>query len=130
MVERSQYSALSADAWTVYQALLQYHVDEGHFPPESEFDRETLEPLVSRGYLNIGASRSFMSKVLGGQLHLYLAPNIGGLDTQVAIVVRPAFAPHRYAYILHTQLGTGAPWHQGIYYWQGGQFVEPDEVKP
>jgi hypothetical protein len=110
--------------------VLHYHVDEGHFPSESELDKETLEPLVSRGYLNIGAARSFLSKVLNGQLHLYLAPNIGGQDTQIAIVVRPAFAPHRYAYILHTQLGAGDPWHQGIYYWQGGTFVEPDEVKP
>jgi prepilin-type N-terminal cleavage/methylation domain-containing protein len=129
MVERSQYSALSADLFTAYQAFLQYHVDHGHFPPESEFDTETLEPLVSQGYMNIGAARSLMSKVLDGQLHLYITPNIGGQDTQLAIVIRPAFAPHRLAYILHTQLGIGSPWHQGIYYWQGG-FVQSDEVKP
>ena len=50
------------------KALILYNRDTGQYPTDKEFDKTTLEPLVSLNYLQ---SNSFVRHLRDGQIHKY-----------------------------------------------------------
>ena len=52
-VRRARISRLVAELNGFQRALVEYSIDNAVFPLKSEFNKKTLDPLVSRGYLKV-----------------------------------------------------------------------------
>ena len=52
-LRRARISRLVAELNGFQRALVEYSIDNSRFPLKSEFNKKTLEPLVSQGYLKV-----------------------------------------------------------------------------
>ncbi|MFC2173786.1 prepilin-type N-terminal cleavage/methylation domain-containing protein [Acidobacteriota bacterium] len=82
---RGEIGRLSEDARTLYGAFLKYNIDHSLYPStqtpaERAFNRRTMEPLVSKGYLK--STQSIARILLNHEITSYDSPNIVGFDTQ------------------------------------------------
>ena len=67
-IKRAKFTAMIAEAKSVQEALTMYSADDGQYPLEGIFGRQTLEPLVSEGYLK---DNSFISYCRDDEIHDY-----------------------------------------------------------
>ena len=93
---RSQVASLANDAKVLHSAFIRFNIDNSlypstHTPPERAFNRSTLEPLVSRGYLKSGTP--ILRHLLNHQVTSYDSPNIESADTQFWAVLTLASYP-------------------------------------
>ena len=113
-IRRSRASAMTADSRHIYDAMMRYRADKGTFPSETDFDKATLSPLSTEGYLS--QSDSITRKLLGDQLFLYLAPDVDGPDQQFIIVARHETDPSVIVATVHTDLiDEDGDWVDGVY---------------
>lgn len=66
--KRAEITALLAEVKTFQQALVLFAMDHPEYPLEDSFDRRTLEPLVSLGYLK---DNSLVRYCRDGEIHKY-----------------------------------------------------------
>ena len=66
--KRAEIAALLTEVKTFQQALMLFATDHPEYPLESVFDRTTLEPLVSQGYLK---DNSLVRYCRDGEIHKY-----------------------------------------------------------
>ena len=126
-MRRSRATALAAECETLYEALMKYHVDQGSFPADDDFDTATLSPLSTEGYfLN---PESLTSKLQDEEILVYLAPDVGGEDQQFIIVVRHVADPSIIVAVVYTNIiaATGG-WVDGVYVITEGDLEEADEI--
>jgi len=122
-IARSTRTSLVAEGKQIYDAMMAYHAEHGGFPPESVFDRKTLDPLTGEGYLKSG--RAITSRLTGDELLLYLAPDLGGADQQFLIVMRLESDPSAIVAVAHTTLvDEGGEWVDGV------ELVTDDGLEP
>ena len=124
---RSQRTALRADCGTLYRAFMTYQFDYDKFPSEADFDLETLDPLHSEGYF--AGAPAFLSKLQGGQVLIYLTPDVDGPDSQLIVVTRSAADPDDIFVIVYTDIieATGG-WIDGVYIIDDGDLEEAEEI--
>jgi len=67
-VRRARISRLLAELNGFQRALVEYSIDNSRFPLKSEFDKKTLEPLVSEGYLKKNTISRLLDK---DEIHKY-----------------------------------------------------------
>jgi prepilin-type N-terminal cleavage/methylation domain-containing protein len=113
-LENTHRSALQADSYQLYNALMTYQFDYDKFPGESEFDLKTLAPLSTEGYFN--AARTFTGKLRDKQVLIYLAPDIDGEDTQFIALAQSEIDPGMIFAVVYTNIveETGG-WVDGVY---------------
>ncbi len=86
--KRAEITALLAEVKTFQQALVLFAMDHAEYPLEDDFDRRTLEPLVSQGYLK---DNSLVSYCRDGEIHKYdFAPATSELKWHL----HPRMAPY------------------------------------
>ena len=125
---KSQRTALRADCGTLYRAFMTYQFDYDKFPSEAEFDLETLDPLHSEGYF--AGARAFTGKLQGGEVLIYLAPDVGGPDSQLIVVTRSASDPNDIFVIVYTDIIEATEgWVYGVYVIDDGDLEEAEEVE-
>jgi len=113
-LENSHRSAIQADCYQLYNALMTYQFDYDKFPSESDFDLETLAPLSTESYFNGAATLT--TKLLNDKMLIYLAPDIDGTDTQFLAVARTKIDPSTVFAVGHTNIVTDAGgWIDGVY---------------
>lgn len=113
-IRKSRAAALTADSRNIYDAMMRYRADKGTFPSETDFDKVTLSPLSTEGYLS--QAKSITRKLLGDQIFLYLAPDVDGPDQQFIIVSRHETDPSVIVATVHTDLiDEDGEWIDGIY---------------
>lgn len=66
-LQKASRTACGAQMGQLHDAMARYYADNGTFPT---LDPDTLEPLISDGYLD--DARAFMSKMKGGKPWVYL----------------------------------------------------------
>ena len=67
-VRRARISRLVAELNGFQRALVEYSIDNSRFPLKSEFNKKTLEPLVSQGYLKVNTVTRLLDK---DEIHKY-----------------------------------------------------------
>jgi competence protein ComGC len=127
VVEKAKRNALAADGRVIFKALKQYYVDNNTYPPDAAFDRRTLEPLVSQGYLSKAAASSFLGKLDGTEVEVYWAVDFISPDSQLLIRMRPKYDVDEWVYIL--DLNVFSAFWDGVYFRWNGQIVTADQVK-
>jgi prepilin-type N-terminal cleavage/methylation domain-containing protein len=111
---RTRRSSFTADTLKLYNALMAYHADHGAFPDEAAFDLETLAPLSTEGYIR--NPEAYTGKLAGGQLLVYVAPDIGGANQHVIAVGRLASDTDFLAAVAYTNLvSDDGEWVDGVY---------------
>jgi type II secretory pathway pseudopilin PulG len=121
-IENSHRSALQADSYQLYNSLMTYQFDNDKFPSESEFDLETLDPLTAEGYFN--AAATFTSKLRNGRLLIYLAPDVGGADTQFIAIAQSEIDPNNVFAVVYTNVVSETDgWVDGVY------LITPDDLE-
>lgn len=121
-LENSHRSALKADCYQLYNALMTYQFDNDKFPSEAEFDTRTLVPLSTDGYFN--ATDTFTDKLRNQGLLIYLAPDVGGADTQFLLVGQSEMDPTTILAVAYTNIVSDADgWLDGVY------VITPDDLK-
>ena len=65
---KAHITRLFAEIKGFQRALVQYSIDNSWFPLENEFDKNTLEPLVSAGYLKVN---SLTRHLRDNEIHSY-----------------------------------------------------------
>ena len=118
-IRKGRASALQASGKALHGALMRYYNDYGAFPSEDLLDTTTLTPLAGQGYLHSG--EAITSRLIDGQLLVYLAPDIGGVDQQFVAVMRDAADRRVIIAVVHTNLVTD----DGD--WVDGSFVIDDD---
>jgi len=112
-IRKSRTAALQSDGKTLHTALMQYFKDNSAFPADDALDLTTLSPLTD-GYLNRG--EAITSKLVGGQLMVYLAPDVNGDDQQFIAIMRHADDPEVMVGVVYTNLVTDdGDWVDGSY---------------
>ena len=124
-LRQSRSAALTADVKVVYDAMMRYHVDKGTFPSEDDFDTVTLAPLTSLGYY--GAPHALTDKLLGNEIMLYLAPDVGGDDQHFILITQHRQDPGIIVVAVHTNIieETGG-WVDGVFVISGEDLEEVD----
>jgi prepilin-type N-terminal cleavage/methylation domain-containing protein len=119
----SHRAALVGEANGLFKGIMRYHVDESQFPPtssppEEAFDRVTLEPLVSKGYIR---DNTMVQKLLNDQITGYDSPDVGGVNTQFWAVLTMDYDPDVQVLVASTNQypGHSGTWYEGLYYIQG-----------
>jgi prepilin-type N-terminal cleavage/methylation domain-containing protein len=113
-IRKGRASALQSDGKTLHGALMAYYKDNSAFPSDDSFDTTTLSPLSTEGYLHSG--EAITSKLVDGELLVYLAPDIGGADQQFVAVMRHADDRRVIVGVVHTNLVTDdGEWVDGSY---------------
>lgn len=84
-VRRAHLTRFAHQAKTLREAFLRYYIDNSLFPstlspPERAFDRATLEPLVSGGYIK--NAKPILALLDEGQVTAYDSPNVDGADSE------------------------------------------------
>ncbi len=126
-IGKSHRAALRADSGTLYRAFMTYQFDYDKFPSEVEFDLATLDPLYSEGYF--AGADAFTSKLLDGEILIYLAPDIDGPDTQFLVVTRSAFDPRDIFVVAYTNaIASTEGWIDGVYIIDNGELEEAEEI--
>jgi prepilin-type N-terminal cleavage/methylation domain-containing protein len=126
-MRRSRTTALAADMEQVYVALMRYHTDHGSFPAEDVFDTSSLSPLTTEGYF--GDATSLTDKLLGKQLLIYAAPDVGGPDQHFIIVARHVIDPSIIVVAVHTDIIAAAEgWVDGVYVITDGDLEEAGDI--
>ncbi len=67
-VRKSEFSAMMTEAKNFQNALVRYNIDKGRFPLDNVFNRTSLEPLVSEGYLE---TNSLIRYLRDDEIHNY-----------------------------------------------------------
>jgi prepilin-type N-terminal cleavage/methylation domain-containing protein len=112
-IHEARANALQQDGKTLHSALMRYYNDNSAFPSDDDLDIESLDPLNSEGYLD---GSSITDKLVGGQLLVYLAPDVGGDDQQFIAVLRHAEDPTVLVGVVHTNIVTDdGDWVDGSY---------------
>ena len=126
-LRKSHQAALRADCGTLYRAFMTYRFDNNKFPSEADFDLDTLDPLYSEGYFS--GAQAFTSKLQNGRVLIYLAPDVGGADTQFIVVTRSAFDPRDIFVVVYTNFiaATGG-WVDGVFLLDDGDLEEAEEI--
>ena len=128
--DKARRNAMIADGRVLYDAFMTYHVDEGHFPPESGpdgFDRQTLDPLAREGYYPI--AQAFLGKLAGNGVLLYLAPNISSPDSEFIAVMRADYDRNVVVVVAHTRIIHAAgQFLDGVYLITNGELEEAGEL--
>jgi prepilin-type N-terminal cleavage/methylation domain-containing protein len=125
-LENSHRSALQADCYELYQSLMKYQFDHDKFPSEAEFDLATLAPLHNGGYFN--AAPTFTSKLKDEQLLVYLAPDVGGADTQFIVVAQAEIDPTTIFAVVYTNIISETNgWVDGVYRITPGDLKDADD---
>jgi prepilin-type N-terminal cleavage/methylation domain-containing protein len=126
-VRRARVTALAADVDTLYGALMRYHVDHGAFPAEKTFDRQSLAPLTSEGYL--ADAGALTEKLVGSKLYIYVAPDVGGPDQHFIVVTRHVLDPSIIVVAAHTNIvGAAGGWIDGVYVITDGELQEAGDL--
>lgn len=122
-LRQGRSTALAADLKVVYDALMRYHADHGSFPSEDEFDTATLAPLSSEGYY--GAPQALTDKLVGNEVTLYLAPDVGGDDQHFILITRHRQDPDLVVVAVHTNIIEETDgWVDGVYVISGEDLEE------
>jgi len=128
--DKARRNAMITDGRLLYDAFMTYHVDEGHFPPESGlggFDRQTLNPLASEGYFPV--PQAFLEKLAGNGILLYLAPNISHPDSEFIAVMRANYDRNVIVVVAHTRIIQAAgQLLDGVYLITNGELEEAGEL--
>ena len=125
-LDRAHQSALLADSANLYRALLTYRFDHNKFPSESDFDVATLDPLRSEGYFS--GAETLTNKLEGGEALIYLAPDVGGPDTQFILVARAAFDRDTIIAVVYTDvIDEDGEWYDGVFIIDNDDLEEADE---
>lgn len=112
-IRKGRQAALQSDGKTLHGALMRYYEDNSAFPADDALDLKTLSPLTD-GYINRG--EAITTKLAGGQLMVYLAPDVDGADQQFVAILRHADDPAVIVGVVHTNLVTGSGnWVDGSY---------------
>ena len=113
-IRKGRSSTLQASGKALHGAMMRYYNDYGAFPAEDSFDKKTLAPLTTEGYLRSG--ESITSKLVNNELFVYLAPDIGGENQQFVAVMRDAADRRVIVGVVHTNLVTDdGDWVDGSY---------------
>jgi len=113
-LRQSHTNALVLEVKHLYDAMMQYHADMGFFPSEDSFDAETLAPLSTQGYFN-GAG-SFLEKLTGEEVLIYLAPDVDGADQHFILVTQSKADPSIIVVAVHTNIIEETDgWVDGVY---------------
>jgi hypothetical protein len=86
-----------------------------------------MDPLANEGYFPI--ARSFTNKLAGGQLMLYLAPDIRTQDSEYIAVMRAAYDPNVIIVVAQTGIIDAAGhFLDGVYLIDDGELKKADEL--
>ena len=130
---REQNNALAADAMELYGALKRYQIDNDKFPSDNSppvgFDVTSLAPLTTGGHMTPDAARSLLSKLAGGTVEAYVAPDVSGADSDLMVAMIPDHDPNEVIYIFSTdQLAADHGSLDGVYFYRKGKLVQVEEV--
>lgn len=124
-LKQAQRRALFADCHEFYDSFMRYHFDAGKFPAEGAggFNKITLEPLSTEGYFS--HVTSFNTKLLNRKILVYIAPDVGGKDSQFFAVMRQATDPTTIVYVGYTNVihPASGGWLDGVYTLYAGKIV-------
>ena len=125
-IVKSKKSALVSEGRKIYGAMMAYYTDYSMFPPDASFDKATMEPLASEGYLN--SAQRITGKLMNDQLLLYIAPDVGGANQQFVIVMRLEKEPDVIVAVVHTNLvSEDGDWVDGVFLITGEDLEDAPE---
>ena len=126
-IKKSRTSAMIADCRHIYDAMIRYRADIGQFPSEDEFDKSTLSPLSTEGYLS--QADSITRKLQGEEILIYLAPDVDGQDQQFIIVNRHKTDPTVIVVAVQTDIIDDTDgWVDGVYVITEEDLADADEL--
>jgi len=127
-LRQSHRAGLVAEANSLYKAFQRYYLDHSRFPPASTppadaFQLDTLEPLVSRGYVWEGSA--ILAKLVDREVTAYAAPASGAAAAQFWAVLTLEFDPDVQVLVANTDQYPGhtGEWFEGLYYIEGSDIV-------
>jgi prepilin-type N-terminal cleavage/methylation domain-containing protein len=93
---KARIGRMSKDSKALYSAFVQFNIDNSLYPSTSTpaervFNKSTLNPLLSGGYLK--SNTSIVTNLLDKKITSYDSPNIGGPDTQFWAIMTLALYP-------------------------------------
>ena len=132
-LRKAQRTALMVEAKQVHKALKAFYIDNNKYPAAfagpDMLNTSTLAPLTTEGYLSQSVANSFLSKLSGEQVMMYIAFWTDGEDREIWMFLQPEYDVNEFIYIFDTQMVFGSKWHDGVYMWEDGYYKKIDEVQ-